>query len=51
MDENPKSNKIRLNFLNNDQYTALINDYIFNRIWVGYNLNVDVEYLKIDVLI
>ena len=45
------SDKITLNFLNNDQYTALINDYIFNRIWVGYNLNVDVEYLKITVLI
>jgi len=45
------SNKIRLNFLGGDQYTALINDYIFNRIWVGHDLNVDVEYLKISILI
>ena len=45
------SDKLRLSFLNNDQYTGLINDHIFNRLWVGYNLNVDVEYLKINMLI
>ena len=45
------SDKIILGFLNNDQYTGLINNYIFNRIWVGYDLNLDVEIMKITMLI
>ena len=45
------SDKITLGFLNNDQYTGLINNYVFNRIWVGYDLNLDVEMLKITTLI